>query len=69
MIWSLYAMLGTNMWYHENDRVLFDDEAWDKIVTAAAENGINQIINELKHRVSPEPVHECVPQSAGNSFQ
>ena len=47
MIWSLYAMLGTNMWYHENDRVLFDDEAWDKIVTAAAENGINQIVLDL----------------------
>lgn len=40
-------MLGTNMWYHENDRVLFDDEAWDKIVAAAAENGINQIVLDL----------------------
>ena len=40
MIWSLYAMLGTNMWYHENDRVLFDDEAWDRIVTAAADGAV-----------------------------
>lgn len=47
MIWSLYAMLGTNMWYHENDRVLFDEEAWDKVVSAAAENGINQIVLDL----------------------
>ena len=40
-------MLGTNMWYTERSTVLFDDEAWDKVVDASSENGINQIVLDL----------------------
>lgn len=47
MIWSLYAELGENMWFAEQPTLRFEDEAWEKIVDAAVENGFNQIVLDL----------------------
>ncbi len=47
MIWSLYAMLGQNMWWTDNPELDFDDEAWDKLLDAAHKNGFNQIVLDI----------------------
>lgn len=61
MIWSLYAMLGVNMWFEELPNVIFEDEAWDKIVSEAAVSGINMIVLDLgegvRYASHPELAH------------
>ena len=47
MIWSIYLRLGSNMWFHKFDTLVFDDEAWEKTVEKAHEIGINQIVLDL----------------------
>lgn len=61
MIWSLYVKLGNNMWFCENDRVIFEDEAWDKLIDESVNNGINMIVLDLGEGVHygshPELAH------------
>jgi len=47
MIWSIYAMLGQNMWWVDNPKLSFEDEAWDALVAHAAEKGLNQIVLDI----------------------
>ena len=58
MIWSLYAMLGRNMWWVDNPELDFEDEAWDKILEACHKNGLNQIVLDvgegLQYKSHPE---------------
>ena len=47
MIWSFYIALGYNMWYTENQQVIFDDESWEKVIDEATKAGINMIALDL----------------------
>ncbi|MBR2884316.1 MAG: hypothetical protein IKB93_05930 [Clostridia bacterium] len=61
MIWSFYIRLGHNMWYTEHSEVVFDDEAWKKVVESAKKNGINMIVLDLgegvQYATHPELAH------------
>ncbi len=58
MIWSLYAMLGRNMWWVDNPELDFEDEAWDSILESCQKNGLNQIVLDvgegLQYKCRPE---------------
>ena len=47
MIWSLYVMLGYNMWWTEDLELRFEEEAWEKIIETAEKNGFNNIVLDL----------------------
>ncbi len=47
MIWSLYAMLGQNMWWKDNPKLSFDDKAWDEVLESCHKNGLNQIVLDV----------------------
>ena len=47
MIWSLFVNLGDNMWWKKHEVLRFEEEAWEKIVAAAVENGFNNIVLDL----------------------
>ena len=61
MIWSLYLMLGVNMWWEEHPEVIFDDEAWNIIVDEAKAAGLNTILLDLaegvQYQTHPEIAH------------
>ena len=61
MIWSLYLMLGVNMWWEEHPEVIFDDEAWNIIVDEVKAAGLNTIVLDLAEGVRydshPEIAH------------
>lgn len=61
MIWALFTQLGQNMWFLENEKVHFDDEAWNEIVERSAEAGINMMVLDLGEGVHygshPELAH------------
>ena len=58
MIWSLYAMLGQNMWWKDHPKLDFDDEAWEILLESAKEHGINQIVLDVgegvQYKTHPE---------------
>lgn len=62
MIWSLYAMLGQNMWWQDNPKLDFDDSAWDAVLKSCEENGLNQIVLDigegLQYKSYPELARE-----------
>ena len=64
MIWSLYAMLGQNMWFEEHPKLDFDEEAWDILLDSAAKNGINQIVLDLGEGVRYESHPELAREGA-----
>ena len=43
MFWSIYAMLGQNMWFTEHPELDFDEAAWDELLHCAAENGFDRV--------------------------
>ncbi len=62
MIWSLYAMLGRNMWWVDNPKLDFEDAAWDAILESCQKNGLNQIVLDvgegLQYKCRPELARE-----------
>ena len=62
MIWSLYAMLGQNMWWQDCPRLSFDDKAWDAVVESCKAHGLNQIVLDvgegLQYKRHPELARE-----------
>ena len=70
MIWSLYAMLGRNMWWVDNPKLDFEDEAWDKILEAchkhahARDDGHN---STLRH-AHDDDVHAHARDDGHNSI-
>ena len=67
MIWSLYAALGYNMWFSEYQEVPFEDEAWERIIRKAVENGFNQIVLDLGEGVRYGSHPELAKPGAWNS--
>lgn len=61
MIWAVYLMLGTNMWWEESPEVIFDDEAWEIIIKEVQKAGLNMIVLDLAEGVQygshPELAH------------
>lgn len=49
MIWSLYVPLRPSPKKGMENAVYFEEEAWNKIVDCAVENGINQIVMEINN--------------------
>ena len=49
MIWSLYVPLRPSPKKGAESAVYFEEEAWNKIVDCAVENGINQIVMEINN--------------------
>lgn len=47
MIWSIYLMLGVNMWWEEHQVLPFDDEAWEIIIEEMKKQGLNTIVLDL----------------------
>ena len=31
MIWACYIRLGENMWFKKQDRILLEDDVWEKV--------------------------------------
>ena len=62
MIWSLYAMLGQNMWWVDNPKLNFDEKAWDAVLDACHKHGLNQIVLDvgegLQYQSYPELARE-----------
>ncbi len=64
MIWSLYAMLGQNMWFHEDSKLDFEDAAWELLLEHAVTYGINQIVLDLGEGVRYESHPELAKEGA-----
>lgn len=64
MIWSLYAMLGQNMWFTEHPELDFDEAAWDELLHCAAENGFDQIVLDLGEGVQYQTHPELARKGA-----
>ncbi|MBE6700385.1 MAG: hypothetical protein E7582_00640 [Ruminococcaceae bacterium] len=64
MIWGLFATLGHNMWTKEDQKLTFSENAWNKIVDAAHEAGINTIILDLGEGVRWETHPELAKAGA-----
>ena len=58
MIWSLYAMLGQNMWWQDLPKLSFDDNAWSELLAACQKNGINQIVLDVGEGLQ----YKCYPE-------
>ena len=64
MIWSLYAMLGQNMWFQDHPELDFDDAAWDKLLEEAVQYGFNQIVLDLGEGVQYQTHPELARKGA-----
>ena len=55
-------MLGRNMWWKDNPKLDFEDEAWDAILESCQKNGLNQIVLDvgegLQYKSHPELARE-----------
>ena len=55
-------MLGQNMWWRDNPKLNFDDDAWDAILESCHKNGLNQIVLDvgegLQYKGYPELTRE-----------
>ena len=47
MFWSIYVELGQNMWFTEDQKLDFEEAAWDRLLDMAGVYGINQIVLDL----------------------
>ena len=64
MIWSIYAMLGQNMWWQDHPELDFEDEAWEELIRSAHEHGFNQIVLDLGEGVQYESHPELARKGA-----
>lgn len=69
MIWSLYAMLGQNMWWQDSPKLRFQEEAWDALLVSAAESGINQIVLDLGEGVCYDSHPELAREGAWSTMR
>lgn len=45
--WIFYATLSQNMWDNKKDSMIFEEEAWDKVLPEAAKHGFNTILLDV----------------------
>ena len=62
MIWSVFAQLGQNMWWRDNPKLNFNDDAWTEVLECCKEYGMNQIVLDigegLQYKNYPEITRE-----------